>query len=123
MNPDGIAEIDRLLAEVMGPPRLPPSPPRVRSRSLDAILGSRTHVRVVRVLVEADPTNPSSRAIARRAVVSHGRVLEVLRQLASAGFVSRHSTATHVMYRLRPDHPLNPPVRSLFNRERRAADG
>jgi hypothetical protein len=111
-------ELHRLLEEVMGPPPQPHAPPRVGIRPLDSILGSRTHVRVVRELVAAEGKPTAVREIARRAVASHGRVLQVLRQMASVGFTSAQRTPTHVIYRLRDDHPLATAVRCLFEREK-----
>jgi hypothetical protein len=76
-------EIDRLLEEALGPPPTPP--PAVTGRMLDGILASRTHVRVLRVLVTLDRRmNLSAAEVARRAGASPGRVLEVLRQLERA---------------------------------------
>jgi hypothetical protein len=107
-------EIDRRLEDIFGPP---PGPPKTGPRALDAILGSRTHVRVVRVLVAANGTNLSVREIARRAISARGRVLEVLRQMDEVGFLTGDRTPTHIVYRLRSDHPLATPVRCLFERE------
>jgi hypothetical protein len=114
-----IDRIDLLLEEVLGPPPEPPSSPKVTARSLDHILGSRTHVRVLRVLVALDRgINLTARGVARRAAASHGRVLETLRNLVSAGIVTAHRTPTHSIYCLSDDHPLTAPVRSLFDTER-----
>jgi hypothetical protein len=113
-HPLSVEEIDRQLEEILGPP---PGPPKPGPRALNAILGSRTHVRIVRVLVAANGTNLTVREIARRAISARGRVLEVLRQMDEIGFLTRDRTPTHLVYRLRNDHPLNTPVRCLFERE------
>ena len=111
-------EIDRRLEEILGPPLSPPSPP-VTGRILDSVLASRTHVRVLRVLVAlGNRTNLTARELARRAEASHGRVLEVLRQLRAAAVVTAEETPTHGIYRLAEEHPLADVVRSLFDHER-----
>ena len=58
-------EIDRLLKEALGPP---PTPlPQVTTRTLDEVLSSRTHVRVLRVLVALDrKMNLTARELARQ---------------------------------------------------------
>jgi hypothetical protein len=118
---DDDMELDRLLENVLGPPP-ETSPPGVKARALDDILGSRTHVRVLRELVVAEDTNLTVREIARRAMTSHARVLAVLRQLTSVGFVTHQRTLTHAVHQLREDHPLASPMRSLFDGEIRAAE-
>jgi hypothetical protein len=110
-------EIDRLLEEVLGPPI--PLPREVTPRALDDILASRTHVRVLRVLVALDRhMNLTGGEVARRASASPGRVLQVLRQLCSVGIVTAHRTPTHAIYCLAESHPLIGAVRSLFDEER-----
>jgi hypothetical protein len=109
-------EIDRLLEEALGPPPTPM--PRVTTRTLDEVLSSRTHIRVLRVLVALDrKMNLTARELARRAVASHGRVLEVLRQLSSVGIVTTHRTPSHAIYCFAGEHPLAGAVRSLFDQE------
>src|SRR5687768_5333763 len=109
-------EIDRLLEEALGPP---PTPlPQVTTRTLDEVLSSRTHVRVLRVLVALDrKMNLTARELARRAAASHGRVLEVLRQLSSLGIVTTYRTPSHTIYWFTEEHPLAGAVRSLFDQE------
>jgi hypothetical protein len=116
-----LEEIDRWLEEALGPP---PTPlPQVTTRTLDEVLSSRTHVRVLRVLVALDRRiNLTARDLARRATASHGRVLEVLRQLSSLGIVTAHRTPTHAIYCLAEEHPLVGAVRSLFDQERRTGE-
>ena len=121
MEPE-IERIDRLLEEVLGPAPEPPAR-RVTARYLDQVLGSRTHVGVLRVLVALDRgVNLTARGVARRATASHGRVLETLKHLVSARIMTGHRTPTHSIYCLSDDHPLTAPVRSLFDTERRTAD-
>jgi hypothetical protein len=114
LSDEEIAEIDRELDELFGSP---PGPPPLGSRPLDSILGSRTHVRVVRVLVAAGGTKLSIREIARRAICARGRVVEVLRQLEAVGFLTSSRTLTHVLVRIDERHPLATTVRGLFERE------
>jgi hypothetical protein len=111
-------EIDRLLEEALGPPPTPP--PEVTARMLDGILASRTHVRVLRVLVALDRRmNLSASEVARRAGASSGRVLEVLRQLTLMGMVTADRSPCHAIYCLPERHPLADAVRSLFDEERK----
>jgi DNA-binding transcriptional ArsR family regulator len=115
-----LEEIRRRVDEVLGPPR---RPPRVTRGTLDTVLGSRTHVRVLRVLVALHRrVNLTARDVARRAGRSHSRVLEVLEQLSSLRVVKSYRTPTHAIYRLADEHPLTVPVRSLFDEERKAAE-
>jgi hypothetical protein len=112
-------EIDRRLEEVLGPR---PTQPRVTSLSLDDLLASRTHVRVMRVLVAlGDDINLTAGDVARRANASNGRVLEVLRQLTSLAMMQTHWTPSHAIHRLAEEHPLTQAIRFLFDEERRAA--
>jgi hypothetical protein len=113
-------EIDRLLEEALGPP---PTLPEVTAGTLDGILASRTHVRVLRVLVALDQRmNLSAAEVARRAGASAGRVLEVLRQLTSMGMVTAHRTPSYSIYCLSERHPLTGAIRSLFQQERAQTD-
>ncbi|HEV3474306.1 MAG TPA: hypothetical protein VG602_02960, partial [Actinomycetota bacterium] len=101
-------EIDRELEAVLGPP---PAPlPALTERSLDQILGTRTHVRVLRVLAGLDRAiNLTARDVARRGGASHARVLQVLRELSSVDVVKAAWTPTHAIYRLEDEHPLTAP--------------
>lgn len=111
--------INRLLEEVLGPPPAHIVPP-VSARMLDGILGSRTHVRTLRVLVALDQhINLTARDVARRAEASHVRVQEVLRELMRQGVVTAAQTPTHAIYRLGEKHPLLPRLRELFEEESR----
>jgi hypothetical protein len=115
-------EIRRRLEEIFGPP---PRPQRLAltSRTLDDILASRTHVRVLRVLVaEGRRTNLTGRDLARRAKASHGRVLQVLRQLCSSGLVRAYHDSTYSLYYLDEEHPLTRAIRFLFDEERRIGE-
>lgn len=114
--------MNRLLEQALGPPPAPASPPSTTAGTLDAVLASRTHVRVLRVLVALDrQINLTARDVARRAGASRGRVLKVLGELSSIGIVTAHRTPTHAIYCLAEDHPLTDAVRSLFDEEQRAA--
>jgi hypothetical protein len=114
-------EINRRLEEIFGPPTIPP---RLTTRTLDDILASRTHVRVLRVLVaEEGRTNLTARDLARRAKASRARVQEVLRHLCSLGLVCALRASTHTIHHLAEEHPLTCAVRSLFDEERRTGEG
>jgi hypothetical protein len=111
----------RELEKVLGPS--PKPMPGVTTGTLDEVLASRTHVRVLRVLVALDRRlNLTARDVARRAMASHPRVLEVLEQLSSLGMVTAHRTPTHAIYCLAENHPLTGAVRSLFHHERRTCE-
>jgi hypothetical protein len=70
------------------------------TRTLDEVLSSRTHVRVLRVLVALDRRiNLTARDLARRATASHAAI-----------------------YCLAEEHPLVGAVRSLFDQERRTGE-
>ena len=112
-------EIKRRLEEIFGPP---PQRQRLTPRTLDDLLASRTHVRVLRVLVaEEGRTNLTARDLARRANASHGRVLEVLRQLCSLDLVRAYRGSTYSIYHLDEEHALIGAIRSLFDEERQLA--
>jgi DNA-binding transcriptional ArsR family regulator len=108
---------DRELAAIFGHTiTLTPEP---TDRALDEILASRTHVRVLRTLAALDQElNLTARDVARRAGASHGRVMQVLRQLESLGVVTTHWAPTHAVHRLNVEHPLHAALRSLFDAER-----
>jgi hypothetical protein len=106
----------RKLEKVLGPP--PGDPPAVVVGTLDDILASRTHVRILRVLIALDRRiNLSGADVARRATASHARVLEVLRQLTSTGVVTAYRTPSYAIYCLSENHPLADALRSLFGQE------
>lgn len=118
MAPD---EIERALAEIGVVLR---SPPTAGERALDEILGSRTHVRVLRVLTEVSGhINLSGRRVATLAGVARARCLQVLRDLAGLGVVRITWTTIHAVYRLADDHPLFVALHALFAAERHAAQG
>lgn len=114
-------EIDWLLEKYLGPG--PRRPPRVSSRTMDDVLASRTHIRVLRVLTRLDrKVILTARDVARRGGASHGRVLEVLRHLSSLGLVTASWTPSHAIYRLADEHPLADAVRSLFDQEQQISE-
>ena len=86
---------------------------------LDDLLASRSHVRVLRVLIWfGDDINLTGRDVARHAGISHTRAQEVLQTLIAAGVVTRYREATWAIYELNAQSKLAPLVRSLFKRER-----
>lgn len=119
-------ELDRRLAEAMRrgalwrPVRPPPS---TSVRALDEIFASRTHVRVLRALVELDrKLNLTVRGVAGRIGASHSRVLKVLDELAAVGIVTAHRAPSHAIYQLSDRHPLGDAIQALFDEERRTAE-
>lgn len=87
-------------------------------RPLDEVLGSRSHVRVLRALIIKDPgENLGLRDVARLAGVSHSRTLRVLRELQPAGVVIGHKTRWGTIYELNDDHFLAPQLWTLFDDE------
>ena len=110
-------EADRLMAEIFGEPLREPIPPG--ESPLDDLFASRSHVRVLRVLsLFGDEVNLAGRDIARHAGISHTRVQAVLRELVTAGTVTRHRGATWAIYELDGSSPIAALIRSLFERER-----
>jgi len=114
-------DAESLFEELFGPSKRPPSLPT--ERPLDEVLASRTHVRVLRVLLTFDRhLNLSGRGVAARAGVARGRTLQVLRHLASMGIVSINRTPYAAIYRIDDRSPLAPALRSLFLWERDMED-
>lgn len=99
-------------------PRSETSDQRPGPRPLDRILGSRSHVRVLRALVTKDPQeNLGVREVARLAGVSHPRTAQVLRDLRSASFVIASRTRWGTVCDLNADHFLAPQLWTLFDDE------
>ena len=114
---EGEERAEALYKEVFAESKPPPELPK--EHPLDDVLASRTHVRVLRVLVTLDRhVNLSGRDTARRAEVAHGRVLAVLRHLGSIGVVTAAVTPHATIYRLAEESPIAPALRALFLWER-----
>jgi len=110
-------DLERLYEELFDPPGQPPALPA--ERPLDHVLASRTHVRVLRVLLTLDRhLNLSGRGVAERAEVARARTLTVLRHLASLGVVTINQTPHAAIYRVDDRSSLVPGLRSLFLWER-----
>jgi DNA-binding transcriptional ArsR family regulator len=87
-------------------------------RPLDRILGSRSHVRVLRAMMTKDPGhNVGVRDVADMAGISHPRVAQVLSDLSGAGLVERHDTGRGPVYELNDEHYLAPQLFYLFDDE------
>lgn len=85
---------------------------------LNDILGSRGAVRTLRVLAEAG--HPIGRAqVARKAGLNASGVRRTLDRLAAAGIIEIVGSGRNLAVRLRDEHPLTEPLRSLFDAERR----
>jgi DNA-binding transcriptional ArsR family regulator len=84
---------------------------------LNEILGSQGAVRVLRVL--AASKQPMGRTqVARRAELNASGVRRTLNQLAAAGVLETVGSGRSQVVRLRDEHPLSTPLRSLFRAER-----
>ena len=113
-------DAERLFQELFGEKPLPQLP---ADRPLDDVFASRTHVRVLRVLIALDRhLNLSGRGVAARAGVARARVLAVLRHLASIGVVTTTWTPEMAIYRADDRSALMPALRSLFLWERELKD-
>jgi DNA-binding transcriptional ArsR family regulator len=91
--------------------------------ALDDTLGTRSGVRVLRVLAEAPPDeNLTGREVARRAGISHPQAGRTLRELAEVGLVTERRFGTYALYEFNRDHWLARPVHALFEAEAGAAE-
>jgi DNA-binding transcriptional ArsR family regulator len=85
---------------------------------LDEILGTRSHVRVLRALAQApSDLNVSGRELARRAGVSHPRTSEILADLTEWQIVVARRQITYALYELNKSHALASPLLRLFDAE------
>lgn len=103
--------------EAVGLPAIPEPPPPPGPRTLDHVLATRTHVRILRVLTLDRNYHFTVRGLARAAQTSPSRTLEVVRHLSAIGMLAASHTATHSIYRLSDPHPLRPALTFLFEVE------
>jgi predicted nucleotidyltransferase len=90
---------------------------------LDDILATRSHVRVLRSLMELPEGLPAStREIARRSGVSHPRASAVLNSLTEQGVVGRALRARLSLVEINRAHILAGPLAEIFARERALFD-
>lgn len=90
---------------------------------LDDILRSRSHIRILRVLISVAPElNLSGRDVARRSGVSHPRASRVLTELGEQGIVTERRHAGYALYELNKAHVLAGAVRRLFDAEQEVAE-
>ncbi len=91
--------------------------------TLDNVLASRSHVRVLRAL-DALPEGlgVSVRDLARRAGIGHPRTAEVLASLTEAGLTSRRRAGRAELYQLNREHLLYPTLHQLFVDEANVAN-
>lgn len=87
--------------------------------SLDALLGRRSNVRLLRALLPLDRP-VSGREAARLAGLSH-RVIGSLDDLADLGIIRRREAAGQHLYTFNRAHSLAPAITALFEAERRRA--
>ncbi|CAN5786393.1 hypothetical protein BH20GEM3_BH20GEM3_12790 [soil metagenome] len=83
---------------------------------LDALLSSRSKVRLLRVLIPAvQPV--SGREAARLARVARVPAARSLEELVDLGILQRQATASQYLYRVNPRHQLTEPLAALFAAE------
>ncbi len=83
---------------------------------LDALLSSRSKVRLLRVLIPA--VRPvSGREAARLARVARVPAARSLEELVGLGILQRQATASQYLYRVNPRHQLTEPLAALFAAE------
>ncbi len=88
-------------------------------RSLDDIFSSRSHVRILRAVLELPQGFAvSAREAARRAGVSHPRASSVLHSIAEQGLIKIHSVPRADLFTVNPDHIMVPVLSQFFTRER-----
>lgn len=96
-------------------------PQSVLFQPLDPILGRLSHVRVLRALaLHGGGLTPAE--LARRTDLSRRGVWNAIEALDAVGVVEPVGTGHSVPFRLRPDHPLGPILRRLFEDEANRAD-
>ena len=83
----------------------------------DTVLGTKSHVRVLRVL-EQSRESMAVRELARRAGEHLRAVQLTVGRLAEAGVVERVGTGVQHQVRLNAGHPLTPALQALFEAER-----
>lgn len=85
---------------------------------LDDLFASRSHVRVLRALVDLpEGLAVSARELGRRAGISHPRAGEVLAELLGQGVVLVHRRLRANAYRLNEQHVMTARLRQLFGWE------
>lgn len=90
---------------------------------LDDVFQSRTHVRVIRALIDLPSGVPGSvREIARRAAVSHPAASRALSTLALLGVATLRRYGRADMYEINSAHRLYDPIRSLLRAETASKD-
>ncbi|MCW9708805.1 winged helix-turn-helix domain-containing protein [Fodinibius salsisoli] len=84
---------------------------------LDAILGSKGHVMVLRRLTESDsPMSPSE--LIKRTSLSRQGVYNVIQRLAETGILRYVGSGKHQQITIREEYPLADIISALFKRER-----
>ena len=90
---------------------------------LDAILGSRVQIRILRALFSAPlGRSRTARELARFAGTSHVGAAKALSRLEQAGIVLVYRARTHSLYDLNRDHFLAPSLELLFDEEMHAME-
>lgn len=88
----------------------------------DTVLGTKSHVRILRVL-EQTRESMAVRELARRAGEHLRAVQLAVGRLVEAGIVERVGTGSQQLVRLNAGHPLTPPLEALFQAERARFEG
>jgi DNA-binding transcriptional ArsR family regulator len=127
LSPEEIAEIDKRLEAILGPPPDLRVRPTAKVGAMDDIFRTRSHVRILRAVFRDGTTeNLSASEVGRRAGVSHPRALEVLRLLESSGILRAYREPGFALYEPNDEHPLAAVVTEVFKEEARLtaeADG
>lgn len=87
-------------------------------RSLETILGSPGHLKVLRVLFQLpEGVTLSGRDIGRRAGLAHHRASAILEELSDVGIVLTQRAPRLALHGLNRDHVAHPPLSQLFEWE------
>jgi DNA-binding transcriptional ArsR family regulator len=89
---------------------------------LDEILGTRSGVRILRLLADEVDAPLGATEVARRVGLTAAAARGSLEHLARTGFVTRVGGGRKVQYQVREDEPILEALRGVFREERRRYD-
>ncbi len=99
-------------------PMIPLDEAQDAAHVVDQLLRTRSHVRVVRVLVTVDPSvNVTVRGLARLAGISHVQAGRIIAELERAGLATVRRHDGYSMVELNERHLLAPALSTLFDEE------
>ena len=84
---------------------------------LDTIFGTTANVRVLRSLLEAEPSQLAPSAIAERTGLTIQGVISALERLKSTGIVSGNEVNRQTLYASNNDHWFYQPIKEIFSQE------